>query len=69
MERDFFPKLKAAMEKQQAGKADAKAEVVKQFWCILSGRVAIACFFLTAEVFSWEKQRASKALCAARIRR
>ena len=31
MERDFFPKLKAAMEKQQAGKADAKAEVVKQF--------------------------------------
>lgn len=31
MERDFFPKLKAAMEKQQAGKAGAKAEVVKQF--------------------------------------
>ena len=31
MERDFFPKLQAAMDKQQAGKADGKAEVVKQF--------------------------------------
>ena len=31
MERDFFPKLKAAMEKQQAGQANGKAGVAKEF--------------------------------------
>ena len=31
MERDFFPKLKAAMEKRQAGQANGKAEMANEF--------------------------------------
>ena len=31
MERDFFPKLKAAMDKQQAGQVNGKVEVAKEF--------------------------------------